>query len=71
MDGKQQVPMHEHGPNRVVVFITDAHLRVTDDRGAASELQAKAGDVRWSGASKHREENLSAEPFEVIAVELK
>jgi hypothetical protein len=63
--------MHEHGPNRVVVFLTDAHLRVIDDRGAASELQAKAGEVRWSGASKHREENLADKPFEVIAVELK
>jgi hypothetical protein len=69
--GNQQVPMHEHGPNRVVVFLTDAHLRVTDDQGKASELKAKAGEVRWSGAAKHREENLSTQPFEVIAVELR
>ena len=69
--GNQQVPMHEHGPNRVVVFVTDAHLRVTDAAGKTSELQARAGEVRWSGAAKHREENVSAQPFEVIAVELK
>jgi beta-alanine degradation protein BauB len=71
MRGKQQVPMHEHVPNRVVVFLTDAHLRVTDESGKSTELQAKAGEVRWSGAAKHREENLSEQPFEVIAVELK
>jgi dienelactone hydrolase len=41
--GKQQVPMHEHGPNRVVVFLTDAHLRVFDSAGEASELKAEAG----------------------------
>jgi hypothetical protein len=69
--GKQQVPMHEHGPNRVVVFLTDAHLRVIDDSGVSSELKAQAGTVRWSGAAKHREENLSSASFEVIAVELK
>lgn len=69
--GKQQVPMHEHGPNRVVVFLTDAHLRVIDSAGEVSELKAEAGTVRWSGSTRHREENLSAAPFEVIAVELR
>lgn len=68
---RQRVPMHEHGPNRVVVFLTDANLRVTDEAGVVSTLQTKAGEVRWSGAAKHREENLAAQPFEVIAIELK
>jgi hypothetical protein len=71
IDGKQQVPMHEHGPNRVVVFLTDAHLRVIDDSGVSSELKVESGTVRWSGSARHREENLSPAPFEVIAVELK
>ena len=69
--GRGQVPMHEHGPNRVVVFLTDAHVRVIDAAGAATELNAKAGETRWSGAAKHREENLSEQPFEVIAVEVR
>jgi hypothetical protein len=44
---------------------------VIDAAGAATELKAKAGETRWSGAAKHREENLSDKPFEVIAVELR
>lgn len=71
IDGKNQVPMHEHGPNRVVVFLTDTNVRVTDSAGAVNELKAEPGTVRWSAASKHREENLSDKRFEVIAVELK
>lgn len=71
MGPRQQVPMHEHPGNRVTVFVTDAHLRVTDSAGGASELKAESGTVRWAGAGRHREENLSDKPFEVIAVELK
>ena len=63
--------MHEHVPNRVVVYLTDGHLRVTDSAGQASELNVEAGTVGWSGAIKHREENLSEKPFEVIAVEVR
>jgi quercetin dioxygenase-like cupin family protein len=65
------VPMHEHTPNRVVVFLTDARLRVLPKEGAPTELIAKAGDVRWSGASAHGEENLSDQKFEVLSVEVK
>jgi quercetin dioxygenase-like cupin family protein len=71
MGPRQQVPMHEHPAKRVTVFVTDAHLRVTDSAGATSELKAEAGTARWSGPARHREENLSDKPFEVIAVELK
>lgn len=69
--GRASIPMHEHTPNRVVVFLTDAHGRATDEAGQSSEFSAKAGDVRWSGAAKHREENLSDRAFEVVVVELK
>jgi quercetin dioxygenase-like cupin family protein len=71
MGPRQQVPMHEHPGIRVTVFVTDAHLRVTDSTGASSELKAEAGTVRWAGSGRHREENVSNQPFEVIAVELK
>jgi hypothetical protein len=55
----------------VVVFVTDAHLLVIDDAGKPSELRAKAGDITWAGASRHREENLADAPFEVVVVEVK
>jgi quercetin dioxygenase-like cupin family protein len=65
------VPLHEHTPNRVVIFLTDGHLQVTGDSGERTELRATAGEVRWSGAARHREQNLAAETFEVVAIELK
>ena len=68
---RAKIPLHEHTPNRVIVFLTDVHARATDEAGQTSELTAKAGEVRFAGAAKHREENLSDKPFEVVVVELK
>ena len=49
---------HEHILNRVVLYLND-------------QANGKADDVRISGAAIHAEENLSAEPADRIAVELK
>ena len=68
----QTIPLHEHMLNRVVVYITDQNFRVTTPDGKAEAVQHKAGDVSWGGGpAKHKEENLSARPFEVVVVELK
>jgi len=63
--------IHEHILNRVTVFLTDQHMKITTPDGKVQESKGKAGEIRLGGAAKHREENLSAAPFEVIAVELK
>ncbi|MBZ5592515.1 MAG: cupin domain-containing protein [Acidobacteriia bacterium] len=63
--------IHEHILNRVTVFLTGQHMKVTAPDGKAVELNGKAGDVRLGGPARHQEENLSPLPFEVIAVELK
>ena len=49
---------HEHILNRVVVYLND-------------QTNAKADDVRVSGAATHAEENASDRPADRIAVELK
>jgi hypothetical protein len=49
---------HEHILNRVVLYLND-------------QANAKADDVRMSGAGTHAEENASAQPADRIAVELK
>jgi len=67
----QTVPMHEHMLNRVVVYLTDQNFRVTTPDGKAESVQHKAGEVSWGGPTKHKEENLSDKPFEVLVVELK
>jgi quercetin dioxygenase-like cupin family protein len=66
----QSTPLHEHSLNRVVTYLTDQNLRVTTD-GKAETLQHKAGEVSWGTPTKHKEENLSDSPFEVVVVEVK
>ncbi len=64
-------PKHEHALNRVTVFLTDQEFRVTDSQGNVALVKHKAGDASWGTPITHTEENLSDQPFEVIAVELK
>jgi quercetin dioxygenase-like cupin family protein len=63
--------MHEHILNRVTVFLTDQHMKVTTPDGNAVELNGKAGEIRLGGPARHQEQNVGPLPFEVIAVELK
>ena len=64
-------PLHEHKLPRVTVYLTPQHMKVTAADGKIQEARADAGDVKWSPAAKHSEQNLSDQPFEVIAVEVK
>ena len=68
---KEAAPMHEHALNRVVTYLTDQNFRVTTADGKVEQVEHKAGDVSWGGPAKHKEENLSDKPFEVVVVELK
>ncbi len=62
--------MHEH-PANLLVWLTDGDGIITSADGKAEEIHAKAGDVTWNAPAKHRGENMSDQPFEVIAIELK
>ena len=62
--------MHEH-PASLVVWLTDGDGIITSADGKAEEIHAKAGDVTWNAPAKHRGENMSDQPFEVIGIELK
>ena len=64
-------PMHEHSLNRVTVFLTDQEFRVKDSHGEIKIMKHKAGDAVWGTPTTHTEENLSNNPFEVVAIELK
>ena len=68
---KEAAPMHEHALNRVVTYLTDQNFRVTTADGKVEQVEHKAGEVSWGGPAKHKEENLSDKPFEVVVVELK
>jgi hypothetical protein len=67
----QGAPMHEHQLNRVVVYLTDQNTRLTSPEGKVETTAHKAGEYRWGGPTKHKEENLLDTPFEGIVVEFK
>lgn len=62
--------MHGH-PALVGVFLTNGHSRFTYPDGRVEDIQMKAGDVMAFEAFTHLPENLSDQPLEVIAIELK
>jgi quercetin dioxygenase-like cupin family protein len=64
-------PEHEHILNRAMVYLTEANMKVTTPDGNVQIMRGAAGDVRMGGAAKHREENMSLLPFEVLVVEFK
>jgi beta-alanine degradation protein BauB len=66
----EKTPMHQH-PASVVVYLTDYHQRITGVDGKVREVTHKAGDVSYTDAVKHSEENRSDQPLEAVVIELK
>ena len=58
-------------PALVGVMLTDCHIRFTYPDGKTEEITGQAGQVMNFPALEHNPENLSDQPFEAIAVELK
>ncbi|HVW85735.1 MAG TPA: hypothetical protein VHB50_13695 [Bryobacteraceae bacterium] len=67
----ESTPLHEHQLNRINLYLTDAAVRVTSADGKVDLTPHKAGDIVQGGAAKHREENTTDKPVEVIVTELK
>jgi quercetin dioxygenase-like cupin family protein len=64
-------PMHAHPTDRVTVFLTDQNFQTKDSTGKVTTVEHKAGDVAWGTPIEHTEQNLSDQPFEAVAVEIK
>lgn len=62
--------LHDH-PGGVVVSLTDAHLRFTDENGKVREVYAKAGESRWYAPFKHRVENLGDTSYDAVYIGVK
>jgi beta-alanine degradation protein BauB len=63
----EKTPMHEVSP-RLVVWITDAHLKDTFQDGTSQELRRIAGTAEWVPAQRHSGENLSDLPIQFLAI---
>ncbi len=62
--------MHDH-PGGVVVYVTEGHLKFTDQDGNVKEVYAKAGEARFFPPFKHKVENLEDKPFDAVYIGLK
>jgi len=62
--------LHDH-PGGVVVSLTEAHLRFTDESGKVREVYSKAGEARWYPPFKHRVENLGDTSYEAVYIGVK
>jgi quercetin dioxygenase-like cupin family protein len=62
--------LHEH-PGGVVVSLTEAHLRFTDENGKVREVFSKPGEVRWYPPFKHRVENLGDTTYDGVYIGIK
>jgi len=62
--------LHDH-PGGVVVSLTEAHLRFTDENGKVREVYSKPGEARWYPPFKHRVENLGNSSYEAVYIGIK
>jgi hypothetical protein len=64
----EKTPMHDITSARLVVWLTDVHLRDTHPDGSANETHRRAGEIDWVGVQRHAGENLSHQPLEFLAI---
>jgi hypothetical protein len=64
----EKTPMHDITSARLVVWLTDAHLRDTHPDGSANETHRRAGEIDWVGVQRHAGENLLQQPLEFLAI---
>jgi len=63
----EKTPMHDVSA-RLVVWLTDAHLRDTAEDGTTTDYHRTTGTVDWISARRHAGENLSNKPIEFLAI---
>lgn len=62
--------LHDH-PGGVVVILTEAHLRFTDENGRVREIFSRPGEARWYPPFKHKVENLGDTPYDAVYIGVK
>jgi hypothetical protein len=63
----EKTGMHELTA-RLVIWLTDAHLRDTKPDGTVTDYRRASGATEWVPAQQHAGENLSDTPIEFLAV---
>jgi quercetin dioxygenase-like cupin family protein len=64
----EKTPMHDITSARLVVWLTNVHLRDTHADGSTDDIRRRAGDIDWVPVQRHAGENLAHEPLEFLAI---
>src|SRR5262249_5241824 len=64
----EKTPMHDITSARLVVWLTDAHLRDTHPDGSTNETHRRAGEIDCVGVQRQVEEILAQEPLGFVAI---
>ena len=64
----ERTPMHDIVSPRLVVWLTDAHLKDTGPDGSVSEYSRSAGASEWATPRRHMGENLSDQGLDFLAI---
>jgi quercetin dioxygenase-like cupin family protein len=67
LEAHASIPMHDL-TDRVVVFLTDAHMRLTFPDGRTQEQHYRRGDTVWMASQRHAGENLGDHAIEMVSV---
>jgi hypothetical protein len=68
MAAHERTPMHDIASARLVIWLTDMHLKDTDPDGRVSEYRRPAGSVEWITPRRHAGENLSDRGLDFLAI---
>jgi hypothetical protein len=64
----ERTPMHDIASPRLVIWLTNAHLKDIGADGSVSEYTRAAGSTEWITPRRHMGENLSDHHLEFVAV---
>jgi hypothetical protein len=64
----EKTPMHDIVSARLVIWLTDAHLKDTGSDGTVSEYKRPAGSIDWIMPRRHMGENLSDQGLDFLAI---
>ena len=64
----EKTPMHNIVSPRLVIWLTDAHLKDTGPNGRANEYNRTRGAIDWISPRRHMGENLSDRSIDFLAI---
>jgi hypothetical protein len=64
----EKTPMHDIVSARLVIWLTNAHLKDTGSDGSVSEYNRPAGSIDWVMPRRHMGENLSDQGLDFLAI---